>query len=930
MLHSTFPIPQPQLKYLLVVLCLINAVGCSAIGDLYYQQQTYQKTVTFFKANPVAQEKWLGDNNPIITFYKTISHYLKKHEVRQKAFTIKEAAKGQGYLEYTVISPLFMGIASYGASGSAYYQQGEYKKALAFYQRILFISENTLGKQHANTAKIYNNIAVTYNAMGNYPKSLEFNQKALAIWEKIKGKNHPSVAMGYNNMATLYDSIGNYQQALALNKKALQIRQKSLPKTHPDIAQSYNNIASAYSGLEDYPKALGFYQQALALWQETSGDDHPDTALIYDNSATVYMKMGNAEKALEFSQHALAIRQKYLGKEHPDIATSYNNIAVMYGALGDDAQNLLFAQKALQIWRKVLGEEHPDTALSYKNIALIYKRMENYPAAYQSINTAFTLFLQQRKHNFTILSTQEKEQYLKNNNDYIKETLSIAHYYQQDLAQKGQQDAVKKIQLQTLNHWLVYKGSILESENRLLTFAHSSKDPVIKKKYQQLIQRKKDYAKLSQTKPKRSADWKLKRQQYQQAITTLQYEIAQQDPRLKQEDALQDITVKTIAQYLKPNELYIDYGKIGQYYTVFTITHEGRTSFNQLTLKDSQIIDQRVASFGHAMQKIIYNPDNTEPFKQQSQQALTELYTVLMKTFTPALTDKTSLIISPDGALRLLPFEALYDKQHQQYFIAQKNIRYIASGKELVRLFRQQSKPYQASKRAILFANPDFDKAVTPQAKQPAITRNSTYRFSGFRAFRGFGALKGTADEALAIKKILSDRKTIQYYQQSDANEDNLLNIVPTDILHIATHGFFNGSSPNPMLQSGLILAGANYSMRHKQDEGIVTALKLSGLFLQNTRLVVLSACETGKVNPESTSAVSGLTKAFIQAGAKNVVMSLWSVADKETADLMTAFYQNSKNNKGNYPFSLKQSKLKMIKEGLHPYYWAGFVLSGL
>jgi CHAT domain-containing protein/pterin-4a-carbinolamine dehydratase len=907
-------------------------VGCSAIGDLYYQQYTSQKTIAFFNTNNALQEKWLSDNNPITTFYKTLSHYIKKYEIRQKVFTTTEAAKEQDYLEYTVISPLFMGMASYGASGGAYYQQGEYEKALKFYQRMLFMLENTLGKRHATTAKIYNNIAVTYSAMGNYPKSLEFNQKALAVWEIIKSKNHPSLALAYNNMATLYGNIGNHQQALALNKKALKIRQKSLPKAHPDIAQSYNNIASAYSDMKNYPQALTFNQQALALWQETRGNDHPDTALSYNNIATVYMKMGNAEKALSFSQQALALREKYLGKEHPDIANSYNNIAIIYGALGDYAQDLLFAQKALQIWQKALGERHPDTALSYKNIAIVYKQMKNYPAAYQAINKAFTIFLQQRKNNFTILSTQQKEQYLKNNNGYIEEILSISHYYQLDLQQKGQQQAAKKLRLQTINSWLVYKGSILESENRLLTFAHSSKDPAIKKKYQQLIQRKKAYAKLSQSRPKRKADWERQLEQQEQAITTLQYEISQQDPRFKQENALQKITVKTIANYLKPDELYIDYGKIGQHYVIFTITHEGNTRFNQLTLKDSKIIDQHVASFANAMQKMIYNPDNLEPFKKQSQQTLTVLYGLLTNTFRqePSYAQKTNLIISPDGALRLLPFEALYDEQQQQYFIEQKNIRYIASGKELVRLFRQRNKPYKASKRAILFANPDFDKAVIPQIKPPAMTRSSPYSFSGFRGFRGFGALKGTEDEALAIKKILSDHKTIHYYQHSDANEANLLKTTQTDILHIATHGFFNGSSPNPMLQSGLILAGANYSIQHKQDEGIVTALKLSGLQLQGTHLVVLSACETGKVNPESTTAVSGLTKAFIQAGAKMVVMSLWSVADKETADLMKMFYQNSKNNQGNYPFSLKQSKLKMIKDGLHPYYWAGFVLSGL
>jgi CHAT domain-containing protein len=93
---------------------------------------------------------------------------------------------------------------------------------------------------------------------------------------------------------------------------------------------------------------------------------------------------------------------------------------------------------------------------------------------------------------------------------------------------------------------------------------------------------------------------------------------------------------------------------------------------------------------------------------------------------------------------------------------------------------------------------------------------------------------------------------------------------------------------------------------------------------------VLLSACETGKVDPTNTSGISGLTKAFIQAGVKNVIMSLWKVNDDKTALLMERFYQESKDNNGSYAQALKQSKLKMVADDLHPFYWAGFVLSGL
>ena len=134
----------------------------------------------------------------------------------------------------------------------------------------------------------------------------------------------------------------------------------------------------------------------------------------------------------------------------------------------------------------------------------------------------------------------------------------------------------------------------------------------------------------------------------------------------------------------------------------------------------------------------------------------------------------------------------------------------------------------------------------------------------------------------------------------------------------------------NPMLKSGIVLAGANQSIREYKDYGLVTALKLAGLDLHDTELVILSACETGHVDIKSTDGISGLTKAFFQAGASDVIMSFWSVADKETSDLMQSFYLNSKKNGNQYANALRKSKLELIDKKMHPYYWAGFVINGL
>jgi CHAT domain-containing protein len=193
-----------------------------------------------------------------------------------------------------------------------------------------------------------------------------------------------------------------------------------------------------------------------------------------------------------------------------------------------------------------------------------------------------------------------------------------------------------------------------------------------------------------------------------------------------------------------------------------------------------------------------------------------------------------------------------------------------------------------------------------------------------------FPPLPGTKTEAQKIESLLRGQP-IDLYSGDHATEVNLFSVKKPKILHIATHGFFlnDKTIPNPMLKSGIALSGANISAIYGKDQGIVTALKLSGLDLQGTDLVVLSACQTGEVDINSTESVSGLSKAFIQAGVKNLIISLWSVDDQATVALMTSFYSEAKK-LHNFSQALKEAKLKMIHHNMHPFYWAAFILYGL
>jgi CHAT domain-containing protein len=139
---------------------------------------------------------------------------------------------------------------------------------------------------------------------------------------------------------------------------------------------------------------------------------------------------------------------------------------------------------------------------------------------------------------------------------------------------------------------------------------------------------------------------------------------------------------------------------------------------------------------------------------------------------------------------------------------------------------------------------------------------------------------------------------------------------------------FVDPGIENPMLRSGIVLAGVNASLKEGRDDGVVSAEKILGLRLKGTDLVVLSACETGVGDVKSGEGVFGLKRSFILSGAKTVVMSLWSIPSKETTELMTDFYTLMAKGKSKAE-ALREARLNLMKKNPNPFYWGAFIMVG-
>jgi CHAT domain-containing protein len=336
--------------------------------------------------------------------------------------------------------------------------------------------------------------------------------------------------------------------------------------------------------------------------------------------------------------------------------------------------------------------------------------------------------------------------------------------------------------------------------------------------------------------------------------------------------------------------------------------------------------------------------------KIKSKQEDLESYNLLFEKIDNELKDVKKIYLVTDGIYNSINIESIYNPNRKQYLIDYLKVQQIQN----VRVITEEKKEFKVglNTKAILFGNPDFDLLVTD---------NNTASFSFDRCLDNsaiheikssvkIGRLNGTQKEIETLDAILKNTKsTVEIFSKSTALEDNLKNIQSPDILHIATHGYFlsnddtsktkqsianliNDNYKNDSyLKSGLLLAGAQNTLNGNQPEnsnnGILTAEEAKSLNLKDSELVVLSACETGLGNNLIGEGVIGLQRAFMIAGAKSVIMSLWSVSDEKTQELMTLFYTNWINNNMTKEEALHQAKLEMKKLYPQPYYWAGFVL---
>ncbi|CAA6822263.1 MAG: Unknown protein [uncultured Sulfurovum sp.] len=758
--------------------------------------------------------------------------------------------------------------------------------AITLLENALKITEAKMSDNKRILLKLYSDLGSMYILDTQYPKGIKYTKKTIQLYKTINRPPPFLLQASYHYLGFAYRGLGDYQEALKYYQQAL-----SLAKSNPSArVSSYAALADLSNELKDYKKSISYSQKALELTQHNPIFSNA----TYMNLSYSLLKLKQYKKALQHAKSASNTAKNIWGEEHINMDPYYVLLGVIYTKLEDYDKALSYLKRSINLLIKI---DNKPLALAsrYQLLSQTYSKIKKAKKAYTSIDKGFTLFNKARSQYFGQVNHFHKRKLSLQQIDFIATLMEVSF-------------ETKQGKEKTFNRWLNYKRSIFDIEDSLKLLHTNTSDLKVKHYIDSLFTNQRALARLSLNPPTEFQ----KLGNYNKKVRKIKEEISKEEIFLTQKILSLDkkaINYQEISTILKSDELYIDFAKMEENYYIFTLNKQNNFTFQKLTKNETEQIDKIIIRIREDAGK----HDHT----RISQKRYTKLYNLIIKKLD--IQNKTSLIISPDGLLGLIPFEAFYDGEH--YLVEKTDIRYIPSGKEFVKLYQNKTTP--KNQNVVLFSEVDFNKSNSTQTNRGSV-------FDKLEA--NWAKLKFSKYETEVIKKVF--KENVKYFLENNASEKNLLSVNAPKILHLSTHGFSpkNNKTINPMEKSFILLSGANASIRNERGDGIISGLELAGLNLKGTELVVLSACQTGVGKVEETEGISGLSKAFIKAGAKHIVMSLWNVDDEATSKLMRYFYQNIQSG-DNYTIALNKAKRSMIKSKnlreSHPYYWSGFIGSG-
>ena len=927
-------------------------------------QNRYLEAEPLYERALAIDEKILGPEHPdvanVLENLAQVAFYLSRYDAAEKlyqrALQILEKSEGP---QHTDVAHALNDL------GSLYDTMGRFTEAEALDRRAIAIQEKAEGPDHPDVANSLQVLATVYLDEGKYAEAEPLVRRELAIREKALGPESPQVADSLNNLAALFYKEGKYTEAEPLYLRAIRIDGKALGEAAPGVATDLNNTALLLQKEGKLADARDLYERALAIEEKALGPDATEVALCLSNLAALDEGEGKFAEAEPLAQRALKIDEKAYGSEGVKTAVDVNNLAVIDAQTGRYAEAEGLYQKLLAMHEKLLGADHPDLATDLTNFGLLYEYQGKYAQAQPLFQRSFDNLFHQFQYNFTYMTEKERLGFLDTVASDFPAYFSFVYRFH---------DKAPETVGSMYNLLLWEKGFIAGSVADMRRQIEASGDAEALKLLGQLTRQRTEIASLLHQQPQDREAWQKQIEQLRSEADATEKALVARSAAFAERKKLDRTTWQQVRDALAPSEAAVEFARFRyfdgkwtdkSYYAALVVTRESKEEPEYIFLGESGAIE------GGALTRFRSHLQTRGVVAvQDAQLPGQDAYGLIWKPVEAALAGKTRVYVAADGMLNEIPLGILAGPDGK-LAMEKYDLRLVSSTRDILR-----AATAAGAKTAVLVGNPAF--ALTEEEQRAAEAkltaphqqrRASPLEFGEVSrdAIRdgGMGTtlppLPGTGAEVNAIAGLMQEQAwKVRVYTGDQALKSAIEGERGARVVHLATHGFFLADQQarasdletrqfgqkqetgleDPMLRSGLYFAGADRTLAGKAsaadvDNGVLTAMEAANLNLRGTALVVLSACNTGQGEVKNGEGVFGLRRALEEAGAEHVLMSLWSVPDEETLELMRSFY--SKWLAGTEVHAaLQQAQLEMREKvkAAHggkdlPFYWGAFVLVG-
>lgn len=812
--------------------------------------------------------------------------------------------------------------------GGLYLNIGRYSDAQKLLTRSLKDKRDQFGisSRHLNNTLVLN--ARLNLIKGDYTEAEQQARRANTLSTSIFGETSSKVVPSILQLADVYTTIGDFDKAERLLNTAIDIQKEKFGDDHIDVGKSISKLALVYF-YQNKPltQIQSLFQDAEKIIGSKLGSNNPTYADILKNMAIVNISASNYSLSFTYLSQAEKIWTKRLGKRNNiNAATAQVLKGDIYYRQKNYTEAERFYEDAEKQYARVFSENHPDFVKVQSKLSKTYFMQARYKDSQEEMEEVLGNYKNFIKDYFPALSEREKAKFW----NTIKEDYE---FYNTLIVSRNRSSRYIG---ELYNNALLTKALLLNSSIKVRQRIMGSGDEELIGMYSKWVEDKELLTAALSMGTQDLIDNGINPTALASNVELLEKSISLKSELFSQSADSKVFSWLDIQNSLGETEVAIEMVRFRLFDHAFTdsvmyamlyVSGKKNTEPQMILVENGKDLESRYLKFYR----------NSIKYKIQDKYS----YDQFWKPIKDKIGAVSTIYMSPDGVYNQINLEAI-PTPDGRYVLDNSNIQLISNTKDLY-LNRVKTKVISEKKYAMMFGNPQFYVSTSPGVplSTSGLTRSTAQVVT---------SLPGTKLEIEELDELL-DRKGWEtgIFTEGNAGEAEIKKISSPRVFHVATHGFFqettkasaldqefnaNAAYDNPLLKTGLLLAGAGDILNQTQynynlDNGILTAYEAMNLNLDQTDLVVLSACETGLGEVQAGEGVFGLQRAFLVAGARTIIMSLFKVSDEATQQLMVKFYRKWIET-GDKRQAFIDAKKEIRNEYQDPIYWGPFVMIGL